>query len=334
MAPRPERMPHRKKRYRRPAYDTGHYNGKMIKFFCNTNGFVETTQWTPHCWVSVECPDKNDLSFLVDELGVPDSFLESVADADERPRVEHEREWRLTILRIPLRLQGEEMPYGTVPIGIISGNEVTVTLCYRFTELIPDFIEHTRCRGIEVNTEPDFILRILFSSAYWYLRYLKDINNEVMNADKELQKSVRNEDLRNLMRLQRTLVFFNTSIRGNETVIGRLRRVYGDNYDTDLLEDVEIELRQADNTVNIYSDILGSTMDSFASIISNNVNAIMKKMTAVSVVLMVPTLIASFYGMNVSISHGNSPYMFWLIIVGSFLLSGVVYLLLRKIRWF
>ena len=306
----------------------------MKAFFVSDNGFVERDTWSPHCWVNVECPDKEDMRFMLDDLGVPGSFLESVADSDERPRIEHEGDWRLTILRIPLRLEGEEMPYGTVPIGIITNNEVLLTVCYRFTEMTGDFISHTRCRGIAVDTEPDFILRILYSSAYWYLKYLKDINNHVVMDEKRLGKSIRNEDLLHMLEIQRTVVFFNTSIQGNETLIGRIRRVYGDRYDADLLEDVEIELRQADITVKIYSDILESTMDSFSSIISNNVNAIMKKMTAVSIVLMVPTLIASFYGMNVRISYGSHSYVFWMIIGCSMLLSTILYIFLRKIRWF
>ncbi len=306
----------------------------MKAFFVSENGFVEREEWSPHCWVNVECPDRDDLRFMLDDLHVPPDFLESISDMDERPRIEHDGEWRLTILRIPLHSDSVEMPYSTVPIGIVTNNEIMLTVCYRRTEMLSDFISHTRCRGISVDSGPDFILRILYSSAYWYLKYLKDINNHVVHDEKNLEKSIRNEDLLHMLGIQRTLVFFNTSIQGNETLIGRIRRVYGDKYDADLLEDVEIELRQADSTVKIYSDILESTMDSFASIISNNVNAIMKKMTAVSIVLMVPTLIASFYGMNVSISYGNNPYVFWLIITGSFLLSAILYIFLRKIRWF
>ena len=167
----------------------------MKAFFVNDNGFVERDEWSPHCWVNVECPDQEDVRFMLDDLHVPESFLESVSDADERPRIEHEGEWRLTILRIPLRLEGDEMPYGTVPIGIITNNEVLLTVCYRFTEMVNDFIDHTRCKGIAVDTEPDFILRILYSSAYWYLRYLKDINNHVTVDEKRLEKSIKNEDL-------------------------------------------------------------------------------------------------------------------------------------------
>lgn len=306
----------------------------MKAFFVNENGFVERDNWSPHCWVNVECPDKEDINFMLNELHVPPDFLESISDADERPRIERDGEWLLTILRIPYRSDTSETPYSTIPIGIITNNEILLTVCYRYTEMLHDFIDHTRYRGIAVDTEPDFILRIMYSSAYWYLKYLKDINNHVISDEKHLEKSIRNEDLLHMLGIQRTLVYFNTSIQGNETLVGRLRRVYGDNYDTDLLEDVEIELRQADSTVKIYSDILESTMDSFSSIISNNVNAIMKKMTAVSIVLMVPTLIASFYGMNVQISYGNHNYVFWLIIGFSMFLSTMLYLFLRKIRWF
>lgn len=306
----------------------------MRTFFTNDNGYVERDLWSPHCWVNVECPDREDIRFMLDDLHVPPDFLESISDADERPRIEHDGEWVLTILRIPYRSDSPDTPYDTIPIGIITNNEVLLTICYRYTEMLHDFIDHTRSRGISVDTEPDFILRILYSSAFWYLKYLKDINNHVNSDLMHLEESIRNQDLLRMLGIQRALVFFNTSIQGNETLLGRLRRVYGDKYDTDLLEDVEIELRQADSTVNIYSDILESTMDSYSSIINNNVNAIMKKMTAVSIVLMVPTLIASFYGMNVQISYGNHGYVFWLIIGFSMFLSSVLYLFLRKIKWF
>jgi len=132
---------------------------------------------------------------------------------------------------------------------------------------------------------------------------LKQINIDITAAEKELERSIRNEDLLRLMKLQKTLVYFNTSIRGNEVMIGKLKTIFQDTdyLDEELVEDVIIELKQAFNTVNIYSDILTGTMDAFASIISNNVNAIMKRMTSLSITLMIPTLIASFYGMNVDI---------------------------------
>ena len=284
-------------------------------------GFVEKAQWLPNSWVNVVCPDSSDFKFLTETLKVPESFLNDIADTDERPRTETEGNWLLTI---------------TVPIGIITNNEIIVSVCYHQTDMIPDFIEHTRRKGIEVRNKLDLIFRLIYSSAVWFLKYLKQINIDITAAEKELERSIRNEDLLRLMKLQKTLVYFNTSIRGNEVMIGKLKTIFQDTdfLDEELVEDVIIELKQAFNTVNIYSDILTGTMDAFASIISNNVNAIMKRMTSLSITLMIPTLIASFYGMNVDIHLEEMPHAFMLIILISVLLSALSFVIFRKIKWF
>ena len=193
----------------------------MRKYLYSENGFVEKAEWKPNCWVNVECPDDNDFQFLTQELKVPESFLEDIADTDERPRTDTEGNWLLTILRIPVvNKQNGSLPFDTVPIGIITNNEIIVSVCYHNTDLLPDFIEHTRRKGIVVRNKLDLIFRIIYSSAVWFLKYLKQINNDVTAAEKELEKSIRNEDLLRLMKLQKTLVYFNTSIRGNEVMIG------------------------------------------------------------------------------------------------------------------
>ena len=280
-------------------------------------GFVEKPQWLPNCWVNVVCPDNDDFEFLTKTLNVPESFLNDIADTDERPRTDTEGNWLLTILRIPMQNgQNESLPFGTVPIGIITNNEIIVSVCYHNTDLLPDFIEHTRRKGIEVRNKLDLILRLIYSSAVWFLKYLKQINLDISAAEKELER--------------------NTSIRGNEVMIGKLQSIFQDTdfLDKELVEDVIIELKQAFNTVNIYSDILTGTMDAFASIISNNVNAIMKRMTSLSITLMIPTLIASFYGMNVDIHLEEMPYAFALIILCSVVLSTLAFIVFRKIKWF
>ena len=259
------------------------------------------------------------------------------ADTDERPRTDTEGNWLLTILRIPVQnKQNGSLPFATVPIGIITNNEIIVSVCYHNTDLLPDFIEHTRRKGIVVRNKLDLILRLIYSSAVWFLKYLKQINIDISAAEKELERSIRNEDLLRLMRLQKTLVYFNTSIRGNEVMIGKLKTIFQDTdfLDKELVEDVIIELKQALNTVNIYSDILTGTMDAFASIISNNVNTIMKRMTSLSIVLMLPTLIASFYGMNVDIHLEEVPFAFSLIVLFSIGLSTLAFVIFRKIKWF
>ena len=308
----------------------------MRKYLYSENGFVEKPLWAPNCWVNVECPDHDDFQFLTRELNVPESFLEDIADADERPRTETEGNWLLTILRIPMQSSNPQIPFITVPIGIITNNDIIVSVCYYRTELLPDFVQHTRRKGIAVNNKLDLILRLIYSSAVWFLKYLKQINNEVANAEKELEKSIRNEDLLRLMKLQKTLVYFDTSIRGNEVLIGRLKNIFQNTglLDMELLDDAVIELRQAYNTVNIYSDILTGTMDAFASIISNNVNDIMKRMTSLSITLMIPTVIASFYGMNVDIHLESFPHAFLFIVLLSATISAGTFIWFRKIKWF
>ncbi len=308
----------------------------MRKYLYSENGFVEKPLWAPNCWVNVECPDHDDFQFLTRELNVPESFLEDIADADERPRTETEGNWLLTILRIPMQSSNPQIPFITVPIGIITNNDIIVSVCYHQTELLPDFIQHTRRKGIGVNNKLELILRLIYSSAVWFLKYLKQINNEVANAEKELEKSIRNEDLLRLMKLQKTLVYFDTSIRGNEVLIGRLKNIFQNTgmLDMELLDDAVIELRQAYNTVNIYSDILTGTMDAFASIISNNVNDIMKRMTSLSITLMIPTVIASFYGMNVDIHLDSFPHAFLFIVLLSAAISAGTFVWFRRIKWF
>ena len=263
-------------------------DNKMRTYLYCEAGFVEKAQWLPNSWVNVVCPNNDDFEFLTKTLNVPESFLDDIADTDERPRTDTEGNW------------------------------------------------HTRRKGIEVRNKLDLILRLIYSSAVWFLKYLKQINIDISAAEKELERSIRNEDLLRLMRLQKTLVYFNTSIRGNEVMIGKLKTIFQDTdfLDKELVEDVIIELKQALNTVNIYSDILTGTMDAFASIISNNVNTIMKRMTSLSIVLMLPTLIASFYGMNVDIHLEEVPFAFSLIVLFSIGLSTLAFVIFRKIKWF
>jgi len=174
---------------------------------------------------------------------------------------------------------------------------------------------------------------MIYSSAVWFLKYLKLMYLEINRAEKELELSIRNEDLLRIMRLQRSLVYFSTSIRGNEAMLGRLRTTSrASSVDPDLFEDVSIELRQAYNTINIYTDIVTSMMDASANIISNNVNTIMKRMTSISIVLTVPTMISSFFGMNVNVYLGEWYWAFLAIFGVSVTISGLAFYLFRKMN--
>ena len=304
----------------------------MVTYLKCSDGFSIVDEWTPGCWVNVETPTADELGRLKNRFGLPEDFLNDISDIDERPRVENNDGWSCTVLRIPV--EGEEIPFATIPLGVMVKDEYVVTVCFYHNTLIADFIDHTRKRHTTIGRSSDFILRLLKSSAYWYIRYLKDVKNIVAEAEVGLKKSIRNEDLLKLMNLQKTFVIFATSISGNNILLERINRVYGQDFDKELFEDVSIELRQADSTVTIATQMLDRTMDTYASVISNNVNAIMKRLTSISLILMIPTLIASFYGMNVDVGISmNNPWAFGAIIGAGFILAVITCLWLRKIKW-
>ena len=306
----------------------------MRTFLYCEAGFVEKDQWLPNSWVNVECPTPEDIHYLTNQFNVPESFLSDIADTDERPRIEYEGNWLLTIIRIPVQSQEQGIPFTTIPLGIMTNNEIIISVCYYKTELIPDFIRYTRRKEVVVRHKYDLILRLIHSSAVWFLKYLKQINYAVTEAEKALEKSIRNEDLLRMMRLQKCLVYFNTSIRGNESVIGRFKVSHYDQYDVDLAEDVAIELNQAYNMVNVYSDVMNGTMDAFGGIINNNINTIMRRMTSISMILMLPTLVASLYGMNVDLPWAEHPLAFIGIMVVCLIFSAIAFWLFKRIHWF
>ncbi|MDE6207516.1 MAG: magnesium transporter CorA family protein [Muribaculaceae bacterium] len=306
----------------------------MITYLKCENGFAEVGEWSSGCWVDVEQPTPEELETLMSRFGLPGDFLEDISDIDERPRVERNDGWICTILRIPIEYKKEGVPYVTVPVGVIVNGEYIITVCYYTNKLIPDFVEHSQKRGIDVPTAPDFILRLLNSSAYWYLAYLKDVKNMVADAESGLRESIRNEELLRLMNLQKSFVIFATSISGNNILLDRIKRLYGHELDKELFEDVSIELRQADSTVTIATQMLDRTLNTYASVISNNVNAIMKRLTSISLILMIPTLIASFYGMNVDVGISmDNHWAFAAIGSVGFALAVITCIWMRKIKW-
>ena len=304
----------------------------MTTYLKYSEDFSISNEWTPGCWVNIETPTPEELTNLKAKFGLPEDFLNDLYDIDERPRVEHNDGWDCIVLRIPVR--DNDMPFVTIPLGVMIKDEYIVTVCLYRNTLISNFIEHAQKRHTSINSSSDFILRLLKSSAYWYIRYLRDVKNIVADAEGDLMKSIRNEDLLKLMNLQKTFVIFATSISGNNILLERINRLYWDKLDKGLLEDVSIELRQADSTVTIATQMLDRTMDTYASVISNNVNAIMKRLTSISLILMIPTLIASFYGMNVDVGISMDNHWAFAGIVGAgFILAAITCLWLRKIRW-
>lgn len=308
----------------------------MISFWKRDIGLHPTVEWEPYCWVNVENPTNEEKRFLLDELGVPDAFYNDIEDVDERPRIEYENGWFFILMRVPYKNTDLKIPYSTVPFGIIFKDEVFVSISFYRCEVVPDFIQFSVRKGIIIKDHFDQVLRIMLSSSVWFLKYLKQINNDIKEAEEQLERSIRNEELQDLLRIEKSLVFFTTSLKGNDILLHRIKnlRSYRDTYNPELLEDVEIELRQAQETTSVYSDILSGMMDAYASVISNNLNIVMKRLTSISIVLMIPTLIASFYGMNVPNNLESHTWAFSGIVIASLSISVIALLIFMRKKWY
>ena len=291
-------------------------------------------EWQPNCWIQVTCPTDEDQRLLEEEFKIPDYFLSDISDTDERARYEYDDGWMLIILRIPyVKEIRSRTPYTTVPLGIIHKRDVTITVCFYETNMMIDFVSFQQKRGEGFTDYVDMIFRLFLSSAVWYLKRLKQINSLIEKAKRNLDHGVNNESLIGLSRLQDSLTYFITSIRGNENLLSKLKfKLQVDELDADLIEDVNIEMTQARETTSIYSDILESTMDTYSSIINNNMNTTMRTLTSISIVMMLPTLISSFFGMNLVNGMEESPYGFALALVISFVVSGLTWCFLRYKR--
>ncbi len=306
-----------------------------MKTFWNTQGGLsQLNEWQPNCWIQVTCPTEEDQQLLEEQYHIPDYFLSDISDTDERARYEYDDGWMLIILRIPyVKEVRSRTPYTTVPLGIIHKRDVTITVCFYETNMMIDFVSFQQKRGVGFTDYVDMIFRLFLSSAVWYLKRLKQISMLIDKSKRNLDREVNNESLIGLSRLQDSLTYFNTSIRGNETLLSKLKfKLQIDELDADLIEDVTIEMTQARETTSIYSNILESTMDTYQSIINNNMNTIMRTLTSVTIILMLPTLVASFFGMNLINGMENSPIGFVIAIILSVAISIISLLIFRHKR--
>ena len=306
-----------------------------MKTFWNIDkNLTAIKEWQPNCWIQVTCPTDEDQQELEQRFNIPDYFLSDISDTDERARYEYDDGWMLIILRIPyVKAVRSRTPYTTVPLGIIHKRAVTITVCYYETNMMIDFVSYQQKRGQGFTDYVDLIFRLFLSSAVWYLKRLKQISLLIEKAKHNLDHGVNNESLIGLSRLQDSLTYFITSIRGNETLLSKLKfKLQVDELDADLIEDVNIEMSQARETTNIYSDILESTMDTYSSIINNNMNTVMRTLTSVSIIMMLPTLISSFFGMNLINGLENYRFGFIVAIIISVIISALSWIILRHKR--
>ena len=306
-----------------------------MKTFWNTQGgLTQLTEWQPNCWIQVTCPTEEDQHELEEKFNIPDYFMSDISDTDERARYEYDDGWMLIILRIPyVKEIRSRTPYTTVPLGIIHKRDVTITVCYYETNMMIDFVSYQQKRNEGFTDHVDMIFRLFLSSAVWYLKRLKQISMLIDKAKRNLDREVNNESLIGLSRLQDSLTYFQTSIRGNENLLQKLKfKLQIDELDADLIEDVNIEMSQARETTSIYSDILESTMDTYSSIINNNMNTVMRTLTSVTIIMMIPTLVTSMFGMNLVNGMEEKPWGFFFAMVVSVGISAMAWWFFRHKR--
>ena len=306
-----------------------------MKTFWNTQGgLTQLSEWQSNCWIQVTCPTEEDQHELEEKFNIPDYFMSDISDTDERARYEYDDGWMLIILRIPyVKEIRSRTPYTTVPLGIIHKRDVTITVCFYETNMMIDFLSFQQKRGEGFTDHVDMIFRLFLSSAVWYLKRLKQISMLVDKAKRNLDKEVNNESLIGLSRLQDSLTYFQTSIRGNENLLQKLKfKLQIDELDADLIEDVNIEMTQARETTSIYSNILESTMDTYQSIINNNMNTVMRTLTSVTILMMIPTLVTSMFGMNLINGMESKPWGFVFAMIVSVAISGIAWWIFRHKR--
>ena len=309
----------------------------MIRIFKTEDGAMhEKEEMQPGCWIALTNPTASEIIDIADTYQIDPDHLRAPLDEEERSRIAVEDEYTLILVDIPsIEERNGKDWFVTIPLAIITTKDVLITVCLEETPVLTSFMDG-RVRDFHTFMKTRFILQILYKNATQFLQYLRIIDKKSEVIERKLHQSQKNEELIELLELEKSLVYFTTSLRSNEVVLEKLLRIekikkYPE--DTDLLEDVIVENKQAIEMANIYSGILSGTMDAFASVISNNLNIVMKFLATVTIVLSIPTMIASFYGMNVN-SHGmpfaDSPYGFAIVLGLTLLLSLFVAYIFNK----
>ena len=298
--------------------------------------FLETTKLEKGCWINLINPTLQEINTLCNSIGVLEEFLRYPLDQEERARIDAEDDQTLIVIDLPIVEKDDNNMGGfsTIPLGmIVVRDDYFITVSTQDNPIIREFVD-CKVKGFFTFKKTRFILQILYKIATYYLTYLKYINRETDKAEHKLQKSMRNQELVKLLELEKSLVYFTTSLKSNEVVMEKLMRskcikMYEE--DEDILEDAIVENRQAIEMGTIYRDILGGTMDAYASIISNNLNIVMKFLASVTIVLSIPTIVSGLWGMNVEgLPFATSSYGFWIVLGVVVAISFTAWLLLKK----
>ncbi|RFU62715.1 magnesium transporter CorA family protein [Peribacillus saganii] len=312
----------------------------MLKIYSTTeNGILqEINEVMDGCWVNLVSPTEQEISDLANQLQIPLDFLKDPLDEEERSRIEKDNDNVLIIVNIPVvsKDENEIHIYDTIPLGIIITKKYFVTICLKDNPIFHLFSQN-KVKQFFTYKKTRFSLQILYLIATFFLKYLKQISKKTDKIEKELHQSMKNKELFSLLNLEKSLVYFTTSLKSNNIVMQKMLK---SNYlkmfedDQELLEDVIIENQQAIEMAETHSSILSGMMDAFASVISNNVNIVMKFLTSFTIILALPTMVASFYGMNVAIPFQQYPHAFFVAMIISVILSVTTAIIFWKKRFF
>ncbi len=314
----------------------------VIEFYRSIEGKVcHIEEYEQGCWVSVISPTETEISRLEEDLKIDRDYIRAALDEEEPSRIESDDGVTLIVVDYPIAEQDNDpdktLLYSTTPMSIIITDESVITVSARENAVV-DEISKGVLKGIRTNYKTNFVFTILLRIATRYLQYLKQIDKISNYVEGKMYLAMKNKGLIQLLGLEKSLVYFSTSLKSNEAILeklmrGRYIKLYEE--DSDLLDDVIIEVKQAIEMTNIYSNILSGTMDTFASIISNNLNIVMKRMTILTIIIAVPTIVFSFYGMNLNDAANGLPLAnIWFPLILSIGLSAVVGILVNLIQKF
>lgn len=307
----------------------------MIRIYKTDNdNLLEVQKIVPNTWIDMVNPTEGEIDYVSETTGINRDLIAKMLDENELPRVEKEGDSTLVVIDAPVRDEKDEDEYATYPLGVImSDKNYVVTVSMKKVTVLHDF-RHSRVKNFRTAKKSRFLIQILGKTSAEYLKILNSVYKEIESKEDRLEKSTSNEDLIDLLATEKTLVYFTTSLKENDLVLERLTsgsavQLYEG--DADLLEDAMIENRQAIDMAKIYQDILTSITGTYATVVSNNLNDVMKFLAGITVVLSVPTMISSFMGMNVPFGTFDDSQMSWIILlVASFLASAVVFLWMKK----
>ena len=292
----------------------------------------------PYSWINMSDPTGDEIDYISDTLGIPRDFITDPLDPDERSRIEIEDGVKLIIIRLPKKNDDTSkfIPYITFPVGIILTEDYIVTVC-REKEALMDLLSHRiETQDFMPENRKRHIFVIFRKTVTFYLRYLKEINHLIKSAEILFNEAQKNEEILRLLNMEKSLVYFETSLKSNELVIEKLLRINVlqlTEDDRDEIEDIMIDNKQAIEMSNIYSSIVRDMMDAFSSVIGNNLNFVMKFLTSITIILMIPTFVTSFYGMNIPLPFQHHPYSLLIVSLISLVLTliGIIIFAKRKL---